>query len=554
MSAIAGSELTVVNTRPSAWVDRGLSQELESTVERGTSSVLASAFGLLWRRQWVIYLCLLLTSGAAFLYYAAVGDRYEAYVLLRAGQGIKERSATNAATSPFGEGVDLQSRMESLSRIAKIDQVILEAAKNVGYERLSADSNPTLLARFMAWGREIDLRDVFTRESADQKAQANPVDETEEDIERNQAGILSLRDRVNAKQEGRSDLLKITFRHKDPVIAASYLNELANALVTVQSLDVQMPGAQEFFQAQTKRLEEEAEVAAADLKRFSVEASIYAVDDQRQLLLKRASDLSAQIATTRGTIEDKKGQKLSIADQLAILRPVAQNKTVSRMVTTLGGQDTRKPLDPVAKPPDQFEEQPPLLLIKVYQDNMASLMKLNAELNGQTELLNQLGTELEKVNKELASLSAKEAEYGRLKRVLTTASSAAAQYATRILEEQISSEVAKKSQLSSLRVVQKAITPTAPVFPQVSQLVALAIAGGILLGLGGIFGPEIAKSTMSPASNQATAVADQDQVTNLLMAAQRGDRVRGLYPAGWADYEDNGAGTARSSRMPPLKG
>ncbi|MCS3501744.1 uncharacterized protein involved in exopolysaccharide biosynthesis [Bradyrhizobium japonicum] len=555
MSGIAKSELTIVNTRPRASMDLELSEELESTVERGTSNVLASAFGLLWRRQWVIFLCLLLTSGAAFLYYAAVGNRYEAYVLLRAGQGIKERSSSNAAASPFVEGVDLQSRMESLSRIAKIDLVILEAAKNVGYERLSSDSNPTLLARAMAWGREIDLRDVFTRESAAPKAQTKPGDETEEDIERNQAGILSLRDRVNAKQEGRSDLLRITFRHKDPVIAASYLNELANALVTVQSLDVQMPGAQEFFQQQTKRLEEEAEIAAADLKRFSVEASIYAVDEQRQLLLKRASDLSALIATTRGAIEDKKGQKLSVADQLAILRPVAQNKAVSRMVTTLGGQDTRKLLDPVAKPPDQFEEQPPLLLIKVYQDNMATLMKLNAELNGQTELLNQLGTELEKVNKELASLSAKEAEYGRLKRVLTTASSAAAQYATRILEEQISSEVAKKTQLSSLRVVQKAITPTAPVFPQVPQLVALAVAGGILLGFGGIFGPEIAKSTMSSAPDQATTDKDLDPVQNLLIAAQRGDRVRGLYPAGSADYEDNGAGIGvRSSRMPPLKG
>jgi uncharacterized protein involved in exopolysaccharide biosynthesis len=555
MSGIAKSELTIVNTRPNASVDLKLSEELESTVERGTSSVLASAFGLLWRRQWVIYLCLLLTSGAAFLYYAAVGDRYEAYVLLRAGQGIKERSSSNTAATPFGEGVDLQSRMESLSRIAKIDLVILEAAKNVGYERLSSDSNPTLLARVMAWGREIDLRDVFAKETAEPKAQAKPVDETEEDIERNQAGILSLRDRVNAKQEGRSDLLRITFRHRDPVVAASYLNELANALVTVQSLDVQMPGAQEFFQQQTKRLEEDAEIAAAELKRFSVEASIYAVDDQRQLLLKRASDLSALIATTRGAIEDKKGQKLSVADQLAVLRPVAQNKAVSRMVTTLGGQDGRKGLDPVAKPPEQFEEQPPLLLIKVYQDNMATLMKLNAELNGQMELLNQLGTELEKVNKELASLSAKEAEYGRLKRVLTTASLAAAQYATRILEEQISSEVAKKSQLSSLRVVQKAITPKEPMFPQASQLVALAVAGGILLGLGGIFGPELAKSTMYPASNPVTAVEDHDPIKNLLMAVQRGDGVRGLHPVGWADYEENGAGIgARSPRMPPLKG
>lgn len=147
-----------------------------------------------------------------------------------------------------------------------------------------------------------------------------------------------------------------------------------------------------------------------------------------------------------------------------------------------------------------------MLLIKVYQDNMASLMKLNADLNGQTELLNQLGTELENVNKELASLSAKEAEYGRLKRVLTTASAAAAQYAGRILEEQISSEVAKKSQLSSLRVVQRAITPTAPVFPQVPHLVALALAGGFLLGLGGVFGPELAKGTMhAPPSSEASA-------------------------------------------------
>ncbi len=520
-------------------------------MERDTSSAFARAFGLLWRRQWVIYLCLLLTSGAAFLYYAAVGDRYEAYVLLRAGQGIKERSSSNTAASPFGEGVDLQSRMESLSRIAKIDLVILEAAKNVGYERLSSDANPTLLARFMAWGKEIDLRDVFAKEPAEPKERAVHVDETEEDIERNQAGILSLRDRVNAKQEGRSDLLRITFRHKNPVVAASYLNELASALVTVQSLDVQMPGAQEFFQQQTKRLEQEAEIAAADLKRFSVEASIYAVDDQRQLLLKRASDLSALIATTRGAIEDKKGQKLSIADQLAILRPVAQNKAVSRMVTTLGGQDGRKSLDPVAKPPEHFEEQPPLLLIKVYQDNMATLMKLNAELNGQTELLNQLGTELEKVNAELASLSAKEAEYGRLKRVLTTASSAAAQYATRILEEQISSEVAKKSQLSSLRVVQKAITPTAPVFPQVSHLVALAVAGGVLLGLGAIFGPTLAKTTMHPASSSATVAEDHDPIKSLLMAAQRGDGVRGLHAAGRADYEEGGVGSdARPSRMP----
>ena len=400
------------------------------------STKFTNAFRLLWRRQRVLYLCLLLTSSAAVLYYAVVGERYEAYTLLRSGQGIKERSGN--ASVPFGDGIDLQSRMKSLARLAKIDRVIQEAGKAIGYDRLTSDANATLMARFGEWLKEIDLGGAFAKETA------KPEPEAQADIERNQVAILGLRDRVIAKQEGRSDLLRITFRHADPSIAANYLNEIANALVAVNNADVRLPGAQEFFQQQTKRLEKEAETAASNLESFSVKASIYSVDEQRQLLLRRANDLGTLISTTRGAIEERKGQKQAIVDQLQVLRPVAQSRTVSRMVSTLGGQDPRKAADSAAKQQEQFDETPPLLLVKVYQDNMAALMKVNADLNGSTELLNQLGTELENVNKELAQLSSKEAEYGRLKRVLTTASSAAAHYATRITEEEISSEVAKK--------------------------------------------------------------------------------------------------------------
>ena len=489
-------------------------------MERGISAVFS--FRFFWRRQWILYLCLLLTSGVGFLYYAAVGDRYEAYTLLRAGQGIKERSGNS--NTPLGEGLDLQSRMESLSRIAKIDQVILEAGRAVGYDRLSANTNPTLMNRFWAWAKEIDLAHAFVDEPA------TPTLEPEAEIERNKSRILGLRDRVAAKQEGRSDLLRITFRHRDPAIAASYPNELANALVAVQSTDVQMPGAQEFFQQQTTRLEEEAQAAAANLKSFSVHASIYSVDEQRALLLRRANDLATSISTTRATIEDKKGQKQAIAEQLQVLRPVTQSKTVSRMVRTLGGQDSRKAAESAAREPEQADEIPPLLLVKVYQDNMAALMKVNADLNGSTELLKGLGTELDQVNKELALLSANEAEYGRLKRTLTTASAAAAHYATRILEEEISSEVAKKSQLSSLRVVQKAITPTAPVFPQVPHLIGLVLAGGIMLGLALIVGPALARGAMHAHQKPAIDVGDDDLV-DLLVARRRKGASKDLQSA-----------------------
>ncbi|MDQ8728056.1 hypothetical protein [Bradyrhizobium sp. LHD-71] len=468
-------------------------------MERSISSIFANTFGLLWRRQWILYLCLLLTSAAAFGYYTLVGQRYEAYVLLRAGQGIKERSGT--ANVSFGEGVDLQSRMESLSRIAKIDHVMQEAVKNTGYDRLFPKSEAADSAE----------------ESGKEKDEATAA------IEREQGAIFSLRDRVIAKQEGRSDLLKITFRHKNPVVAASFLDELANALVAIHTADVQVPGAQEFFYQQMKRLEEEAVTAASNLENFSVNAQIYAVDEQRQLLLRRANELATQMSTTRGLIEERKGQKQAIVDQLQVLKPVTSSRTVTRIVGTLGGQDPRRPTEAATR--QELEETPPLLLVKVYQDNMATLMKVSADLNGATELLNQLGTELENVNADLASLSSKEAEYGRLKRILTAASQAAAHYANRMLEEQINAEVAKKTQLSSLRVVQRPIAPTDPVFPQVPHLIILALVGGILLGLTIIVGPEIARASMGHQQKSELMAGYEDPVS-LFVARQRKDGYR----------------------------
>jgi len=129
-----------------------------------------------------------------------------------------------------------------------------------------------------------------------------------------------------------------------------------------------------------------------------------------------------------------------------------------------------------------FEEAPPLLLVKVYQDAMANLLKANTDLNGLLRLEKLLVVELEKINGELASLSSKEAEYERLKRVFIRASTAADHYGSRVIDEQINLDIAKKAQLSSVRVVQVAEKPAQPVFPRMTHLVALALAGGILLG------------------------------------------------------------------------
>lgn len=438
--------------------------------------ILSNFLPIMWRRRGVLLASILAASAGAFVFYSVIGERYEAYTLLRVGQGIKERAASG---TPFGDGIDLTSRMDSLAKIGATDHVIREATINVGPERLFNEKHATLFSRFRETISEYNFIKAWS-EGSDKKDKK----------ELSHAILGGLRGAISARQEGRSDLLRISFRHQDPSVVADFVNGLSFALVAMQADLVQVPGADVFFQQQAKRLEQEAEKAAADLQKFSIDASIYSVADQRSLLLQRVSELSSLIATTRGAVEDRKGQRQAIVDQLLVMRPVTQSKTVTSIVSRLGARDERDrspgppgPNNSIGNVPG-FDETPPLLLVRVYQDAMASLLKINTDLSGSLKLEKSLEEELDRVNAQLAELSSKEAEYDRLKRVLTRASSAADQYGTRMIEEQTFMDVAKKAQLSSVRVVQLAEKPSAPMAPHISHLVVLALLGGLAAGAG----------------------------------------------------------------------
>ena len=78
------------------------------------ADLLTDILPILWRRL-AIYVALVLTSAAAFLFYRTVGERHESYALLRVEQGIKDRSTGGI----LGEAPDLTGRIESLGRDCK---------------------------------------------------------------------------------------------------------------------------------------------------------------------------------------------------------------------------------------------------------------------------------------------------------------------------------------------------------------------------------------------------------------------------------------------------
>jgi polysaccharide biosynthesis transport protein len=397
----------------------------------------------LWRRKIAALASFLVVVVSALSVYMLVGKRYEAEALLLVGNGIGaigERSGLGSVVDPTG--------INSLARIAETEDVVRGAATKVGFERLFADLDPA---------------------------------------QRKEGTLLSmLRRSMSVHAERKSDVLKISFRHRDAVIAAEFVNALSDSLIVRHADLLSVPGS--VLDVQRKRLEEDVQQAASKLERLS---SIYSISEQRTLLLKQASELAGSIISTRGSIVDREAQKEVLTDHLLMLQPVTQSPFVSGIVRSLG---TKKVRSGSRVESEQAEEQPlvaspPLLLVRTYQDAMASLFKINAELAGARNLETHLIAELQNVNKELAALSSKEAEYNRLNRELKLAVTAAESYAKRVIEEQINANFAN-SRVSSVRIAQLANTPEGPAFPQLTIFLVFGVVGGVVLALAVALFPE----------------------------------------------------------------
>jgi hypothetical protein len=189
------------------------------------------------------------------------------------------------------------------------------------------------------------------------------------------------------------------------------------------------------------------------------------------------------------------GQKETITAQLRLLKPVTLSPFVASVVTALGSDDHSEKNRSVATheitaPPEdhRLSETPPLLMVRVYQEAMVALFKVNGELTGFANLEQEQTDELRRLDVALSDLSSREAEFGKLKRNLAQALLNSDVYARKMVEERISAE-SSAAKFSTIKVVQKAYVPLKPVSPSfatfagVSLVVAVMAAITVALGL-----------------------------------------------------------------------
>lgn len=250
---------------------------------------------------------------------------FEASATLIVGQGAQPRSY---------EPEQLSRTSQSIARIAESEEVIQDAVQKVGLDRLvdqSSDHGSTYPGN-LSLLRKIAGRVNFEAfkpwfNNFEFASQAAPTS-----LER---AIPAISQALKVKPELTSDIIHISFRNRNPIVAAAFANAVANSVIDRQLNLSTASGAARFYDRQAEVFANEIKRASDALERFTAKNGVYSIDDQKKLLLKRASELESALFTTREQIAETASQAEALSTQLHLLKPVTQSQFVSSVVDAM---------------------------------------------------------------------------------------------------------------------------------------------------------------------------------------------------------------------------
>lgn len=271
-------------------------------------------------------------------------------------------------------------------------------------------------------------------------------------------------------------VFKISFRHRDPVIAARFANALAAEFQSRRSALYSNEGDVDFFKAQEKRFVEDLRTSSKALEEFGQRFSIYSVSSQRTLLLERRSIAAKEQADNATQIARLDSELNSLRQQMLALR--------SRM--TLPPEifgDARSPAVRPGRAGDMLSNDPPLLNVNIYKDSAARLVAANAELEGLKATQGHRIEVVKQIDADLQSLSANEAAYNSLSRAVAQAEAAIDNLTKRAGEARVNNAWRSNEAFSTAQILQAASPSVSPVSPRPAIFMPAGIIAGLFCSL-----------------------------------------------------------------------
>jgi len=127
--------------------------------------------------------------------------------------------------------------------------------------------------------------------------------------------VLKFQNSLSVDGIKKSDVIVVSFKHKDPEIAAKIVNTLANAYLVEHLLVHKNLHSYNFFEDQSQVLKTRLEQSEAALETFKKQNGVTALDEQQRLILNHISNLRAEMDRTLTQEAETENRILQIRQQ-----------------------------------------------------------------------------------------------------------------------------------------------------------------------------------------------------------------------------------------------
>ena len=423
--------------------------------------------------------------------------------------------------SSYSSLEQINSEIELITSPLLIEKVIESVGPTVIYKELT-DKNPGLL-KSIRNKMTLLLNDLGKKVSRLwNKSERNisaGFSEGPRKFSDDEAAFLAISRSLNVQGIKNSRIIEISFKHKDPHIAAMVLEKIVEIYLELRPHMYKNTESYAFFQEQSEILKKKVRKVESELKAFKEQNDIIALDEERSLLLQKKADLRAQLnaslsekVETENRIQQIMKQLNSTPDKIqqgetANLNPMLINTLEERLVTlelkekellakyTDNNQLVRQVKDELRIVRQRLKEHEskrygtasygPNPTYTGLKDNLnkneAELEAISGKIQSQTAHLKEYTIRLDKLNQV-------EGRFNELQDQLEVNQKNYQLYLTKYEEDRISNEMDTKN-LANVSVVKPARSPLKPEGPKTLIILALGlfVAGfgglGIALGL-----------------------------------------------------------------------
>ena len=309
--------------------------------------------------------------------------------------------------------------------------------------------------------------------------------------------IMRIEQHIVVEPVNRSNIIKITFEHSNPVVAASVVNLLVEYYKDKHLKVFSDPHAV-YLEQQLDDYAKKLVGSEDRLEKFKSSNRIYSLEEQRSLLSKQRVELDTSLKSCSNSIRELQGR-------LTVIRSQLSDVTGEPVVSFNPGRDTRisdtqpgqvesagtflKEQELVAKRKIRFENP-------LYLELQKALLAAEADLKSQSLKAQSLKGQVDSVDHLLGALNLNEQRLLYLMREKTVNEKNYQSYRERVDESRRIDDM-NRLKIANISILQPATPPIEPSKPNKVKMVLLGILFGAVVGIGSAFASEYRMRTLS---------------------------------------------------------